>query len=130
MNEAQFIGKVTKIYPMQKSTGGYENVTLLLKVPKIVRLDNDYEDDIQYSTIPIIAWRKLANRVNRDVKVNDLIYVKAHIAVFENKTSTGSTYVNPKIVLDGFTHNYELRLAQSNKTKEIQHHIVMSLLTI
>lgn len=130
MNEAQFIGKVTKVYPMQKSTGGYENITFLLKVPKIIRLDNDYEDDVKYSTIPIIAWRKLANRVNRDVKVNDLIFVKAHIAVFENKTSTGSTYVNPKIVLDGFTHNYEFRLEQSNKTKEIQHHIAMSLLTI
>ncbi len=130
MNEAQFIGKVKKIYPMQKSTGGYEYITFLLKVPKITRLDSEYEDDIQYSTIPITAWRKLAQRVERDINVNDIVYVKAHVSVFENQTSKGSTYVNPKIVLDGFTHNYDLRLSQSNKTDELKHHIAMSILTI
>ena len=130
MNESQFIGKVQKIYPMQKSTGGYEYITFLLRVPKIMRLDHEYEDDIHYSTIPITAWRKLAHRVNRDVKENDIIYVKAHIAVFENRTSKGSTYVNPKIVLDGFTHNYTLRLEQTTKTDEVQHHIATSLLTL
>lgn len=130
MNEIQLIGKVKKIYPMQKSAAGYEHITFLLKTPKIMRYDPDYNDDIQYSTIPIIAWRKLAHRVERDIKVDDNVYVKAHISVFENKTSSGASYLNPKIVLDGFTHDYELRLQRSDKTDEIQHHIAMSLLTI
>lgn len=64
MNESQFIGKVQKIYPMQKSTGGYEYITFLLRVPKIMRLDHEYE------TIFIIRpFRSLLGAILRTVSI-------------------------------------------------------------
>lgn len=130
MNEVKLIGKIMKVYPLKKSVGGHEYITFTIKVPKIMRMEKDDEDDIQYTNIPITAWRDRAKRVERDLEAGDIIYLRAHISIFENKTAKGASYMNPKIVLDGFTPNYEYHLQRSNRTAEEQHHIAMSILRL
>lgn len=129
MNEVYLTGKVVQIYPMKQSENGYDYVTFLLKTAKFYKMGRYCDDDeAKYIKVPIIAWRKLAQRVSKDLKPGKIIFVRAHVAVFETKNEKGASYLNPKITLDGYTPNYDLKMAEFGKSNEEIRHECLALM--
>ena len=129
MNELNLVGKVEKVYPAKESKNGYKNITFTIKTAKIYNMEQYFEhDNIAYATIPVMAWKKIADRVEKDLKPGDLIFARCHVAVFESKSQKGATYLNPKIILDGYTPNYESKMSAYGKTDEEIRHECLALL--
>lgn len=132
MNEVNLVGKVEKVYPAKVSKNGYKSVTFTLKTAKIYHMgESDYEkDNVAIATIPIVAWRMIAERVEKDLTPGKVIFARCHVAVFESSNDKGAKYLNPKIILDGYTPNYESKMYKYGKTDEEVRHECFAILNL